>query len=341
MHAMKHILARAASTATAKPWMTTVLAAPAMVLGLGIGAAAAQSSAMPIPASCKDAQPLIGVALPNTSNPYYIAMRQSFIDHGKAAGFKVAVSIADNSDSRQLSQIDGFIQQKVCAVALNAVDSGPGAAMATALTKAGIPVFTVNVSVALDDLKAQGGQIMQYVGPDQVEGGRVMGEAALAALGKTSKIVAGIVGDPQQLPTNQRDGGFKEALKANPNAEVTRVVNGLVQPDVSLKVGMEMLQGNPEMNVIFADTGPGAVGAIQAIKALGRADKVSLFAFCAADTKLEGPYKGCAAQQPATYAEIVVKSIRDYVDGKPVKPEILLPVAVFTYGQTPPPGELG
>jgi ribose transport system substrate-binding protein len=319
-----------------------VLAAPAIMLGLGIGAAAAQSSgAALMPASCKDAHPLIGVALPNTSNPYYIAMRQSFIDHGKAAGFTIAVSIADNSDSRQLSQIDGFIQQKVCAVALNAVDSGPGAAMATALTKAGIPVFTVNVSVAADDLKAQGGQIAQYVGPDQVEGGRVMGEATLAALGKTAKITAGIVGDPQQLPTNERDAGFKQALAADPNAQVTRVVNGLVQPDVSLKVGMEMLQGNPDMNVIFADTGPGAVGAIQAIKALGRTDKVSLFAFCAATTKLEGPYKGCAAQQPATYAEIVVKSIRDYVDGKPVKPEILLPVAVFTYGQTPPPGELG
>jgi ribose transport system substrate-binding protein len=294
-----------------------------------------------MPESCKQPNPLIGVALPNTSNPYYIAMRQSFLDHGKAAGFTMAVSIADNSDSRQLSQIDAFIQQKVCAVALNAVDSGPGAAMATALSKAGIPVFTVNVSVAENDLKAQGGQIVQYVGPDQVEGGRVMGEATLAALGKNAPIVAGIVGDPQQLPTNERDSGFKQALAANSNASVTRVVNGLVQPDVSLKVAMEMLQGNPNMNVIFADTGPGAVGAIQAIKALGRANQVSLFAFCAADTKLEGPYKGCAAQQPATYAQIVVQSIRDYIDGKDVKPSILLPVAVFKYGETPPPGELG
>jgi ribose transport system substrate-binding protein len=294
-----------------------------------------------MPESCKRPNPLIGVALPNTSNPYYIAMRQSFLDHGKAAGFTMAVSIADNSDSRQLSQIDAFIQQKVCAVALNAVDSGPGAAMATALSKAGIPVFTVNVSVAENDLKAQGGQIVQYVGPDQVEGGRVMGEATLAALGKNAPIVAGIVGDPQQLPTNERDSGFKQALAANSNASVTRVVNGLVQPDVSLKVAMEMLQGNPNMNVIFADTGPGAVGAIQAIKALGRANQVSLFAFCAADTKLEGPYKGCAAQQPATYAQIVVQSIRDYIDGKDVKPSILLPVAVFKYGETPPPGELG
>jgi ribose transport system substrate-binding protein len=339
---MKHTIGQLALKSVGSPWIRTALAAPALILALGAGLAHAQATSTKLlPESCKQPNPLIGVALPNTSNPYYIAMRQSFLDHGKAAGFKVAVAIADNSDSRQLSQIDAFIQQKVCAVALNAVDSGPGAAMATALSKAGIPVFTVNVSVAMDDLKAQGGQIVQYVGPDQVEGGRVMGEATLAALGKDAKVTAGIVGDPQQLPTNERDSGFKQALMPDANAAVTRVVNGLVQPDVSLKVAMEMLQGNPNMNVIFADTGPGAVGAIQAIKALGRADQVSLFAFCAADTKLEGPYKGCAAQQPATYAEIVVKSIRDYVDGKPVNPSILLPVAVFTAGQTPPPGELG
>jgi ribose transport system substrate-binding protein len=339
---MKQTIHQRAMGATACPWIRTALAAPALVLALGAGVACAQTTGTKLmPESCKQPNPLIGVALPNTSNPYYIAMRQSFLDHGKAAGFQVAVAIADNSDSRQLSQIDAFIQQKVCAVALNAVDSGPGAAMATALSKAGIPVFTVNVSVAADDLKAQGGQIVQYVGPDQIEGGRVMGEATLAALGKDAKVTAGIVGDPQQLPTNERDSGFKQALSPDSNAEVTRVVNGLVQPDVSLKVAMEMLQGNPNMNVIFADTGPGAVGAIQAIKALGRTGQVSLFAFCAADTKLDGPYKGCAAQQPATYAEIVVKSIRDYIDGKPVSPSILLPVAVFTAGQTPPPGELG
>ena len=339
---MKQTIHRLASSAMASSVGRAALVAPAMVLALGAGLASAQTAgAKLLPESCKQPNPLIGVALPNTSNPYYIAMRQSFLDHGKAAGFRVAMAIADNSDSRQLSQIDAFIQQKVCAVALNAVDSGPGAAMATALTKAGIPTFTVNVSVAMDDLKAQGGRIVQYVGPDQVEGGRVMGEATLAALGKDAKVTAGIVGDPQQLPTNERDSGFKQALSPDSNAEVTRVVNGLVQPDVSLKVAMEMLQGNPNMNVIFADTGPGAVGAIQAIKALGRTGQISLFAFCAADTKLEGPYKGCAAQQPATYAQIVVKSIRDYVDGKPVNPSILLPVAVFTAGQTPPPGELG
>ncbi len=321
------------------PWLLSLGGA---VLLMGAAQARAASPAdHPMPESCKQPQPLLGVALPNTSNPYYIAMRKSFIDNGTAAGFKVEVAIANNSDSHQLSQIDAFIQQHVCAVALNAVDSGPGAAMATALYKAGIPVFTVNVSLPDADLAAQGGKIMQYIGPDQVEGGKVMGDAALATLGKTAAIEAGVVGDPEQLPTNERDGGFKQALAADPNAKVTRVVNGLVMPDVSLKVAMEMLQGNPSMNVIFADTGPGAVGAIQAIKALHKSDSVTLFAFCAASTPLSGPYKACAAQQPADYAKLSVASIKDYLAGKDVNSMILLPVAVFHFGETPPPGELG
>ena len=109
-------------------WLKASLGAPVLVFALGIGAAAAQSSGPGrlMPESCKQPKPLIGVALPNISNPYYIAMRQSFLDHGKEAGFNMEVSIADNSDSRQLSQVDAFIQQKVCAVALNAVGFRPG-----------------------------------------------------------------------------------------------------------------------------------------------------------------------------------------------------------------------
>jgi ABC-type sugar transport system substrate-binding protein len=36
------------------------------------------------------------------------------------------MAIANDSDQNQLSQIDAFVQQGVCAVALNAVNSGPG-----------------------------------------------------------------------------------------------------------------------------------------------------------------------------------------------------------------------
>ena len=96
------------------------------------------------------------------------------------------------------------------------------------------------------------------------------------------------------------------------------------------------------MNVIWADTGPAALGAIKAVQALKLSGKVSVFGFCAAGTKLDGViYKGCVGQQPYNYGAIVVQNIAQYLAGKSVPATILRPVPAYVSGQTPPPGILG
>lgn len=294
-----------------------------------------------LPASCKDANPPVGVALPNTVNPYYVAMKKSFEDNGKSLGFAVKVAIANDSDSTQLSQVQAFIQQKVCAIALNGVNSGPAVASVVAANKAGIPVFTVNVSLDANSMTAQNAKIVQYVGPDQTQGGKLMGEQVLKDLGNTAKLVVGIVGDPDQLPTNQRDKGFTDALSPNANVKVATTVNSKVDPNVSLQVTSDMLQGNPDMNLIFADTGPGAVGALQAVKQAGKEGSVNVYAFCAAGTPLTGNYKACVAQEPAEYAKIVLTNMKTYLGGASVDANAVGPFKVFVTGQTPGPGEVG
>jgi len=328
--------------------LVTLVAVIAMFTGCSaVTTSASNSSASSggnsLPANCKSSQPTLGVALPNTVNPYYIAMRQSFLDNGQKAGFKVNMAIANDSDSTQLSQIDAFIQQGVCAVALNPVNSGPGAADVAALNRAGIPAVVVNIIIAPNDLKRQNASIVQYIGPDQVEGGRVMAQAVLQGLGNSSKIVAGIVGDPNQIPTNERDQGFKDYLTAHdPNAKALPTVNSQVDPNVTLQVTTDLIQGNPDMNVIFADTGPGIVGAMQAIKQLNKVGKISLYGFCAANTQLDNTlYRGCAAQEPAQYAQIAVQNIAQYIKGQKIAPQVLQPVKIFTEGQKPGTGELG
>jgi len=302
---------------------------------------AAGSATSSLPASCSAKNPVIGVSLPNTTNPYYISMQKSFQDNGTADGFTIKVAIADNSDSNQLSQVQAFIQEHVCAVALNANNSGPAAADVKALNEAKIPVFTVNVIIDPTALKAQSASFVQYVGPDQTEGGVQMGQLALKALGANAKIVAGIVGDPDQIPTNERDAGFTQVLKADPNTTVLPTVNSQVDPNVSLQVTSELLQSNPNINVIFADTGPGATGAIQAIKQAGRGNRVKLYAFCAAATPLTGFYEACAAQEPAQYAQTLLQNVKSYLAGTSVPANLLQVTKVFTTGQTPGPGEVG
>jgi ribose transport system substrate-binding protein len=199
----------------------------------------------------------------------------------------------------------------------------------------------VNVIVSEDDLKAQNASYVEYVGADQIEGGKVIGEQIIKDLGDKASIILGIVGDPDQITTIQRDKGLKDVLAANPNAKILQTVNGKVDPNVSLQVAGDLLQAHPDLNVIWADTGPHAVGALQAITQQGKADTVKLYAFCAADTALTPTYAACAAQEPADYARIVLDNMKIFLGGGTVPAKVLQPLKVFINGQKPGPGEVG
>src|SRR5208283_2089464 len=291
-----------------------------------------------MPKSCQSGTPLIGVALPNTTNPYYVAMRQGFIDGAKELGFQVNIQIANDDNEAQLSQVQGFIQQGICALALNGVKSGPAAAEAASAYKAGIPVFTVNVIVSEKDLAAQHAEIVDYVGADNFAGGKQIGEQVLKDYGPDAKLVIGIVTEPNEIPTVQRSNGFKSVFSGNPNVKIVQEVNGLVKPDVSLQKTTEMLQAHPDINLIWADTGPAAQGALRAVKSLNSNAKV--YGFAISEYPIEPLYPAAAAQEPYEYAKITLKQIRDYLDGKDVPKQVLRPLKIITHGK-PAPGEVG
>ena len=270
-------------------------------------------------------KPMLGVALPNLTNPYYVAMKKSFEENAAAQGFDIKVLIADNDDAKQLSQVQTFVQDKVAAVALNCVSSGPCVSSVQELNAANIPVFTINLLPAVDGLKQVGATVVQAVQTDQKMGGKYIGEQLMKDLGDGASAVIGIVGEPTAEAANARDAGFKEAIAANPNLKVVALVNGKVEETTSLKVTMEMLQGNPEMTIVFSDTEPSALGAIAAIQQLGRED-VKLYAFVdklgvqhiAENTIM----KAGAIQEPARLAQIQVENIKKHLAGEKLEPLI-------------------
>ncbi len=110
-----------------------------------------------------------------------------------------------------------------------------------------------------------------------------MGEQVLADLGPDAALSIGFITEPDERPVVIRDEGFTDAVSANPNAEVVAKVDGNVKPDDSLRVTGEMLQGNQDVNVIWASTGPAVYGALQA---LGNRTDVALYGFCASEEPL-------------------------------------------------------
>lgn len=302
------------------------------------GSTGGETTATELPAACSGDEPYLAVALPNLTNPYYVAMKQGFEDAGAAQGFDVEVQIADDDDANQLSQVQSMLQKQPCALALNPVKSEPAAAIVKAANDAGVPVFVVNVGVDPEAMESQGAHIVQYLGADNAEGGKQSAEQVLADFGADAELTIGFVTEPDETPTQQRDQGFEDAIAANPNAAVVSKVDGNVKPDDSLRATTEMLSGNPSINVIFASTGPAAYGALQA---LGSNSSVKVYGFCAAETTLTEQYPGCVAQEPEAYGAEVVQQISDYVAGQDVEPEVLKSLKEFTAGQTPGPGEVG
>ena len=101
-------------------------------LDTGTGTAPnASDGGIPRPAACDEENPFIAVALPNLTNPYYVAMKQGFEEQGEEQGFDVEVQVANDDDAAQLSQVQSMLQKKPCALALNAVKSEPAAATAS------------------------------------------------------------------------------------------------------------------------------------------------------------------------------------------------------------------
>lgn len=309
--------------------------------GLNTGAGAQTSAGAPgadaKSAACSEAEPYLAVALPNLTNPYYVAMKKGFEDEGKKAGFKVEVQVANDDDANQLSQVQAMLQKKPCALALNAVKSEPAAAIVKAANDAGVPVFTVNVIVDEKALAAQGASIMQYLGADNKAGGSQTAEQVLKDLGADAKLNIGLVSEPDERPVVIRDDGFKETIASNPNAKIVATVDGNVKPDDSLKVTSEMLQGHPEINLIFASTGPAAYGALQAIQG----KDVKVYGFCAAEEPLTDSYPACVAQEPEDYGRRVVQEISNWKGGGTVEPEILRSLKLFVKPDTPGPGFVG
>ncbi|GAB3618590.1 D-ribose ABC transporter substrate-binding protein [Okibacterium endophyticum] len=310
----------------------------ALDTGTGDGSAGSDDGSIPRPAACDEENPYLAVALPNLTNPYYVAMKQGFEEEGEAQGFDVEVQIANDDDAAQLSQVQAMLQKQPCALALNAVKSDPAAAIVKAANEAGVPVFTVNVTVSEEALEAQGAQVVQYLGADNYAGGAQMAEQVLTDLGEDAALTIGFVTEPDEVPTLERDSGFEETISENGNAEVVAKVDGNVKPDDSLKATTELLSGNPDLNVIFASTGPATYGALQA---LGGNTSVALYGFCASEEPLTGQYAGCVAQEPESYGRQVVEQVKGWLDGATPEPEILLPLKMFVTGETPAPGEVG
>ena len=171
----------------------------------------------------------------------------------------------------QAQQVDNAIARKYDFVAIQPLSEQGIVPALVRAKQAGLPVIIVNnpVKEGSEDL------YMSFVGQDQFAMGRMAGEMVLQALkqsGRDGGKVALITGALQEGIGPRRIAGIKEALKANPKAEIVAVEDAHWDTATSERIAGQLyarFAASGGLDVVYGMADNQAVAAIKAAQAAG------------------------------------------------------------------------
>lgn len=199
---------------------------------------------------------------------YHQSIVKIFEDHAKKMydADTIVVDGQANSESA-LSAVENLISQKVDGIALHSPDMGMTAAAIAAAHKAGIPIVTTLIYPKV--------KIAPHIQPKEEFSSFRMGEVAAeqwlkAHPGKTPQVAILNFGGFEQIVVLRTDPFFKGVKSVAPEAKLVAKQNGFGSTIKSMEVMLDILQANPQVNIIFGANDDMALGALAACEQLGR-----------------------------------------------------------------------
>lgn len=245
----------------------------------------------------------------------------------------IELMIADgNGDiNKQISLGENYLTQDVDALIVTPAD-------ATGITPLVDKAMTDGVPVITESVKAD--KQTSYIGIDDFEGGRLVGEYAGKYINdnkfKLKKCL--LVGLPALEACVNRTEGFKEGLKSVvPDAEFIEI-DGQGAKDKAMQVATNALTANPDINLIMGINDDSTLGAIQAYVTQGGDSKdVIAFGFgvegVAAKNELndaDSPYMGGLGMFPENIGRLLVQTAAKAASGETVQETVQVPFDVLT-----------
>ena len=250
----------------------------------------------------------------------------SFISLGKGGAESVAkannATLLWNSArmdvNGQISQIQQFINQKVDAIVIAAVNSSTLGPQVAAAKAAGIPVVITNLTVSPSTQK----DAVSYVGPDDVKAGEQEAQHLVDAIGGKGGIVV-LQGPLGQSGEIDRTKGIQNVLAKNPGVKLLAMQPGNWARNQAYSVMQDWLSRyGSQIAGVISENDDMAIGAIQAMREKNLAGKIPI-------TGVDGIKDGMRAVRDGTLNEtnlqdgplelgMAVQVAIDHIQGKPI-----------------------
>lgn len=264
----------------------------------------------------------IGLSVSTLNNPFFVSLKDGVVAAAEKNGMKTIVVDAQDDSATQVSGIEDLIQQGADILLINPTDS---AAISTAVEYAnsvGIPVITL-------DRSSDSGDIVTLVASDNEAGGQMAAEYIIELLGENA-VVAELEGTPGASATRERGAGFHSV--ANEKLQIVSKQTADFDRTQGLNVMENMIQGNGNIQAVFAHNDEMALGALEAINSAGK--DLIVIGFDGTEDALasirNGQLTATVAQQPVLMGEMAVQAAIDYIEGKDVEEVLAAPLKLVT-----------
>ncbi|WP_068675044.1 ribose ABC transporter substrate-binding protein RbsB [Oceanobacillus sp. Castelsardo] len=294
----------------------------AMVLMMVFLSACSMESPFVKDSSGDDGNVKIGLSISTLNNPFFVSLRDAIVADAEAKGYEIIVVNAQDDAATEISGIEDLIQQNVDVLLVNPTDSAAVSSAVQSANNAGIPVITI-------DRSADKGEVETLITSDNVAGGEMAADFILEHLGENAK-VAEIEGIAGASATRERGEGFHNI--ADEQLDIVASQPADFDRTKGLTVMENTLQGNGDIQAVFAHNDEMALGALEAIKAAGK--DIVVIGFDGVEDAIAsveaGELTATIAQQPDLMGQEAVSTVEKVLNGEEIEEVIKVPLELKT-----------
>lgn len=238
--------------------------------------AEAPKAAEAAPAPAAAAGKKIGVSMAKFDDNFLTVLRNGMKGYAeKQPGVAVQFEDAQDDVSKQLSQIQNFISQKVDAIIVNPVDTDATPKMTELATKAGIPLVYVNRMPSEKTLPAK----VSFVGSNEVESGTMEMQEVCKLMGGKGNILV-MMGQLSNQAARQRTQDVEDVIAKEPCTGIKIVEKQTAEWDRTKGADLmsNWLTAGKKWDAVVANNDEMAIGAIQALKAAKKMQPTTIVA---------------------------------------------------------------
>ncbi|UXZ09387.1 ribose ABC transporter substrate-binding protein RbsB [Clostridium perfringens] len=275
----------------------------------------------------RDNKPKIGMVLSTLNNPFFVNMKDGAEKEAEKLGYDLVVLDSQNDPVKERANVEDLVQLGVIALLINPTDSDAVVKTVEVANKSNIPVITL-------DRQANGWKITSHIASDNIKGGEMAAEYVLDKF-KDEKgpiNVVEIQGIPGASATRDRGEGFHNIMDKNDKFNFISIQAADFDRQKGLQVMENIIQANPNIQVVFAHNDEMALGAVKAIKASGINALVIGFDGNddAKDSIDANEMTATIAQQPDLIGALGVELANKIYKGESIKDKIAADLKVYT-----------